>query len=345
MVLRTKPPLRYFDPDEMFLPYSVPPGGEIIEGNPPNPTMQGKSPPLGDEEMEWDPRHSVLAPFPFMDIAMQLGDMMQPADQFTSPTQRPPTGQQGPDVVRPGMKGEEELKQFEREKGMQPYREERPERLEQLRRDAPRHMEEERRSAAEMNKRWEQYDKAKPNTGDLDHDLLLLEQADMLGPDIGKQAIEDFKTKHGEAKLPKKYQLPDDDDEDAEEVEWEGDKGSPDLPSAKDYQMLKKHGGDAAYKSFVDRFGFSALTPPAERPAVPMPRERQPHLDENETMGPRLLTVDELLRQGATMSQEQLNEWIEGRKDERATNKEIARDVEMLRRGGLVEGGRNRRRP
>jgi hypothetical protein len=94
-----------------------------------------------------------------------------------------------------------------------------------------------------------------------------------------------------------------------EDAEFEGDPNNPDMPSEKDYELLERGGGDAMYKAFVDRFGFEALNRNRNDPSyVPMPRDREPHLDYNNPIGPRVLDLDEIINQGADLSQRNVDD-------------------------------------
>lgn len=101
----------------------------------------------------------------------------------------------------------------------------------------------------------------------------------------------------------------DDDDDDDEDGGFEGDPNNPDAPSKRDYEMLQRNGGDQAYKDFVDTFGFDALNENRNDPGyVPLPREREPHLDYNQPLGPRTLDLDEIVKQGADLSQRNVDD-------------------------------------
>jgi len=304
------------------------------------------TPGTGDAVAEW--LDSILGPpEEWQEAKMRgdLGSLMQPqqaqytppppSDQFISPTQRPPMGP-GQEIQRPGMKTEEDLRKFEKEKGMPEFQETPPAAMEHQKREAPGEI-------ARDKELMDKYEKLRPNTGDLEEDLRRLDEADRLGPMIGRMAIDEFKAKHGEGKLPEKYADMDEEDDDPE---WEGEPGSPDIPSAKDYKYLKDHGGDKAYESFVNRFGFSALTPPEERDPneVPLPRPRHPHLDYNNPVGPGTMTPGEMIEQGGMLRKQDVEAWIRQRKANGASDELIQRQLDELRKEGLIEGERRRRR-
>lgn len=111
---------------------------------------------------------------------------------------------------------------------------------------------------------------------------------------------------------------------------------APDLPSESDYRRLNNNPTDSGYSNFVRRFGFERLNRDAEKPDyVPMPRAREPMLDYNNPMGPRQMSIDEIIEQGATIPPEQVDQAQAGREKYFQTLERIHDELRAKKGGPL----------